>query len=229
MITLACDTSTSILSVALSTETSLMAEWTQECGRAHTERLMEVTRFLLKEADTCLADVDHLAVSRGPGSFTGLRVGISAWQGLALGANKPLVGVSTLDAMSRLVTWEGQVCTLLDARMHEVFFAVYLFENGLRTQVVTEQAGPIDDLLDIVEENTLFLGNGAALYRDTIKAKTANPVFAPPWMSVPRAAAVAAESRAVLCKEPGMAEQAVEPVYLRKAQAELARKRSAAP
>lgn len=189
---------------------------------------MGVTKFVLDEADTCLADVDYLAVSRGPGSFTGLRVGISAWQGLALGADKPLLGVSTLDAMTRLVSWEGLVCPVLDARMREVFFAVYRFTNGVRTQVAAEQAGPIEDLLDLAGENTLFLGNGAALYRDTIEAKAVSPVFAAPWMGVPRASAVAAESRVVLEQQAGTVDQAVEPVYLRKAQAELARKRSTA-
>jgi len=149
MLILSSDTSTAYYSVALTRDRHVLAEVSVEGGRKHSERLLETVDWLLRETGRELSDVDMLAVAHGPGSFTGLRVGVAAWKGLALGAGLPLVGVSTLDAMSRMPEMhDGWACPMLDAKMQEVYGAVYRFEDGTRTSVKPASACPVERLLD---------------------------------------------------------------------------------
>lgn len=218
---LAADTSTSIITVAVFEDDVILAESTVECGRAHSERLLATVDWVIREASVTLRDVDLLAISIGPGSFTGVRIGIATWKGLALGTGKPLAGVPTLDAMSRLPGCEdGCVCPLLDARMGEVFGAVYRFRSGAREKIVADSVCPVERLLEEAPETALFVGNGAGLYRDRILARRPCAVFAGPLHSTPRASAIAMEAAALVahgCEtDPGK----VVPIYLRKSQAE---------
>lgn len=228
MIVLAADTSTSFNTVALCRDQHLLAETVVDAGRKHSERLLETTEWILAEAGMALEDVDLLAISIGPGSFTGLRIGAATWKGLALGAQRPLAAVPTLDAMTRLGAFrEGIVCPLLDAKMGEVFGALYRFEGGRRTKVSEDRAGPVEQLLESVEQldesvegETTFLGDGAILYRERILARVPDAIFAAAPFSTPRASAVAMEALERV-RQGGSTEAAdVSPCYLRKSQAE---------
>lgn len=230
MIILAADTGTPINTVCVARDGRILAETVALSGRRHSERLLETVDWTLAEAGVRFEDVDSLAVSVGPGSFTGLRVGVAAWKGLALGRGLPLVGVSTLDAMTRLgVFVDAVVCPLLDARMHEVFGAVYEFRGGVRVRLVPERVCPVDALLDHVPARTVFLGDGAALYEDAIRRRVPEAVFAPPHLSVPRASAVAVEAFDLLARGEPADPGAVNPVYLRQSQPEEARKEPTHP
>jgi tRNA threonylcarbamoyladenosine biosynthesis protein TsaB len=219
---LAADTSTSINTVAVCDDHGLLAETIVECGRGHSERLLTTVDWVLTEAGTPLNDIDALAISIGPGSFTGVRVGVAAWKGLAFARGLPLVGVPTLDAMTRLApAWDGLVCPLLDARMREVFGAVYRFRGGVRQKLTDDLVCPVETILDLVKEGAAwFLGNGARLYRDRILARAPGAIFAPGLASVPRASAVAAEGLALMAGGVCTDAARVTPVYLRKSQAE---------
>ena len=227
---LAADTSTSINTVAVCDDDRVLAEIIVECGRSHSERLIDTVDWVFAEAGLKIEDMDALAISVGPGSFTGVRVGVATWKGLALGARLPLVPVPTLDAMARLGAFrEALLCPLLDARMREVFGAVYRFTDGRREKLTADRVCPVDSLLDDIDGDAIFLGNGAELYRERILELRPGAAFAPAICSVPRASAVAAEARALI--EQGVCTDAalVSPVYLRKSQAEMNRaKREAA-
>lgn len=221
---LAADTSTSFCTVALWRDGALLAESTLAEERLHSERLLAMIDDLLRSVRLELREIDVLAITTGPGSFTGLRVGVSAFKGLALGAGKPLVGVSTLDAMARIAPLtDGVLCPLIDARMDEVYGARYRVVGGTREKLCADTVGPVEMLLEKTDGPVYCLGDGAIRYRDRILATGCPVYFAPPESAFPRAAAVAAEA-AVLLElgtetNPGL----IEPVYLRKSQAEEAR------
>jgi tRNA threonylcarbamoyl adenosine modification protein YeaZ len=221
---LAADTATSINTVAVCDGPRILAETVVECGRAHSERLIITVDWVLAEAGLTLEDLDALAISAGPGSFTGVRVGVATWKGLAFGKNLPLVAVPTLDAMTRLSRFQDAlVCPLLDARMHEVYGAVYRFANGRREKLTEDLVCDIDAMLNRIEATAVFLGDGASMYRDRILARQPGAIFAPGLCSKPRASAVAAEALALIERGANTDAQAVVPVYLRKSQAEVNR------
>ncbi len=182
---------------------------------------------VLGQAGLDLKGLDALAISIGPGSFTGLRIGAATWKGLALGAGLPLVAVPTLDAMTRLGAFrDSLVCPLLDAKMGEVFGAVYRFVQGRRTRMTPDQVCAVEDLIGGIEDDILLLGDGAVRYRERIETSVPWADFVDELCSMPRASAVAMEGLMLLehgtCTDPAR----VAPVYLRKAQAEENRARA---
>ncbi|MDX9975042.1 MAG: tRNA (adenosine(37)-N6)-threonylcarbamoyltransferase complex dimerization subunit type 1 TsaB [FCB group bacterium] len=228
MVILAADTSTPVNTVCLSRSGQILAETVVLSGRKHSERLLETVDWVLSEGGMGLGQVDTLAVSVGPGSFTGLRVGIATWKGLALAQGLPLAGVPTLDAMTGLgVFTEGVVCPLLDARMHEVFGAVYAYRGGIRTKLTPDRVCSIDDFLNDVPDTAVFLGDGATLYADAIRKRFPQAFFAPGHCAVPRASAVAWEAFQRLEEGASTDAAAVVPIYLRKSQPEEKKERAA--
>lgn len=230
MLILACDTATSILSVALCDGNRLAGEWTAESGRRHAEQLPGLIDRCLMDCGCTLNEVELLAVSIGPGSFTGLRVGVSAWKGLALALDRPLIGVPTLDAMARIAPFPDQdVCPLLDARMKEVFGAVYRFEGLSRRKLTDDLALPPDAFCALLDpaRPTVFFGDGARQYRDALSKNAPHATFLDGPLWTPRASAVAEEALERSERgDSGDADQ-VSPVYLRKSQAEQNRERAA--
>lgn len=230
MIILAADTSTPFLSVAIceSIDTSggvrVIAESTAQADRKHCELLLDTMDRLLDRAGMALSDVELLTISKGPGSFTGLRVGLATWKGLALGSDIPLVGVSTLDAMTHSVSMgDGTLCVLLDARMDEVFGAVYHYRAGTRTQILAECVGPVETMLEHCGEQTVFLGDGATRYHEGIQSWRADASIAEDSLHAPQASGVAAEAWARAAKGYTDEAASLAPVYLRRSQAEEAR------
>jgi len=222
---LAVDTSSPVLSVALADETRLLAETYVECGRAHSERLLATVDWVMTEAGLSLQDVEAFAVSVGPGSFTGLRIGVAALKGLALAQMRPLIGIPTLPALAHASgIRDGCVCPLLDARMKEVFGAVYSYTSGNRSEVVPMQAVPIETILEQTPPDTLFIGSGAHEYSDAIRATFPDAVFGHSGLNHPRAGAVAAEAIAALAAGAESDAANVAPIYLRGSQAEEARR-----
>jgi len=234
-ILLAADTSTRYCTVAacrMGNDTEpplkLLAETAVDRHRLHSERLIATVDWVLKEADAHLDEVGVLAISNGPGSFTGLRIGSAAWKGLALACGLPLVAVPTLDAMSRLVApANGLVVPMLDARMNEVFGAVYRYEQGARGKLTGDMVCPVETLLSAIPLNSglpvTVLGDGAERFCEEIRKLRPELAFMPATLSMPRASAVAQEAMDLLaagvCTDPG----AVSPVYLRKSQPEMVR------
>lgn len=224
MLTLAADTSTETITVALCDGETVLAEASVRADRKHSERLLETVQWVFQESGKSLNEVELLAISAGPGSFTGLRVGVATWKGLAMGSTLPLVAVPTLDAMTRLgVFIDATVCPLLDAKMAEVFGAVYRFDGAKRHKLFHDFVGPVGTILDKVNDDTIFLGAGSEVYRAEIIARVARPVFASGACATLRASAVAAEALERVQAGDATDPALVRPVYLRKSQAEEAR------
>ena len=224
---LGLDTSTSVNTVAICDNDTVLVELVVECGRAHSERLMSTIDWALREAGMAVTNLDALAVSVGPGSFTGLRIGVAAAKGLALAAHLPLVAVPTLDAMARIGAFEDRVvCPLLDAKMREVFGAAFAFTAGDRKTLLAPCVAPVQELLHHLPPDTVFFGDGADLYRDIIKAELpAARILGGPFRA-PRASSVCAEATWRVAQGCSTDPGAVAPVYLRMSQPEMMRTRA---
>lgn len=220
---LAADTATGVNTVSLLGGKQVLAETVVFCPRAHSERFVDTVDWVLTQAGKTLGDVDLLAVSAGPGSFTGLRVGVAAMKGLAAGAGLPLAGVSTLDAMAHLVPgYTGALCCMLDAKMGEVFAAAYRCECGTPEKVLADSVGLAGDFAARVESPVLYMGDGAETYWEQIRQVSPGASLVVPALAGPRATGVALAALAIgdaLDSEPAL----VSPVYLRRPQAERAR------
>ena len=169
---LALDTATPSCSVAIVDDGSLPAELTTVTNQSHSRHLMELLDTVCCMAGLKVMDVDGFAVSSGPGSFTGLRIGISTIKGLALATSKPVTGVSSLDALAWQCAHSAYlICPLLDARKKQVYACRYRFHNHeLITAGPETVTSPVEAVRDI-QEPSLFVGNAAKMYREKIFAE----------------------------------------------------------
>ncbi|MBW1746189.1 MAG: tRNA (adenosine(37)-N6)-threonylcarbamoyltransferase complex dimerization subunit type 1 TsaB [Deltaproteobacteria bacterium] len=173
---LAVDTATKSCSVAIVEKESIIAETTLFIEQTHSKHLMEMIDTVLNLSGLTVSELDGFAVTRGPGSFTGLRIGISSIKGFAMASGKPVVGVSSLDSLAMQCGFSSYlVSPLLDARKEEVYFSRYRFENGyLKKELRGQAISPVQAVCDI-NEPCLFVGDGAKIYpsyQNTIRAST---------------------------------------------------------
>ncbi|MCF8069733.1 MAG: tRNA (adenosine(37)-N6)-threonylcarbamoyltransferase complex dimerization subunit type 1 TsaB [Desulfobacterales bacterium] len=220
---LALDTATKSCSVAICEDTMLLAEINTATGRTHSKHLMEMVDLTFRMAGVGLSDIDGFTVTRGPGSFTGLRIGLSTVKGLAAGMGKPVVAVSSLDVLAFQAAVHGYtICPLLDARKGEVYGASYRFdERGL--QKVTDELvfSPTDFKLDTTTPS-LFVGDGAKVYKDMIKdLYHDNALFVPESQGRIHAATVALLGLERFNAGSDQEVGAIIPQYIRKSDAEL--------
>ena len=195
---LGIDTSTPIGSVALIDGDNLAAEHTLNIVQAHSSRLMPAIDTVLKWSDITAEDLDGCAVGIGPGSFTGIRIGVATIKSLCYALNKPIVGVSTLEAVAYNLRWtNGIICPLLDARRSEVYGAI--FEGGTEWQRHSEDLClPLDAFLDRLDSHTSpdriinFVGDGLLAYGEAVRERLSENVhFADAIFNVPRGATIA--------------------------------------
>ena len=195
---LGIDTSTPIGSVALIDGDNLVAEHTLNIVQAHSSRLMPAIDGILKWSDSTADTLDGCAVGIGPGSFTGIRIGVATVKSLCYALDKPIVGVSTLEAIAYNLRWtNGIICPLLDARRSEVYGAI--FEGGAEWKRLSEDLClPIDAFLDHFDTHTSsnhtinFVGDGLATYGEAVRERLGERVhFADPIFNVPRGATIA--------------------------------------
>jgi tRNA threonylcarbamoyladenosine biosynthesis protein TsaB len=220
---LAVDTATVSCSVAIVDRASLAAEFTVNRKETHSKHLMEMIDSVLKISGFDLSAVDGFAVTKGPGSFTGLRIGISTVKGLAEASEKPIVGISSLEALAAQVPFSPNIiCPLIDARKGEVYFSRYRFINGQLKRQTDEQVTRPEKVFDDVEESCLFVGNGALLYKNMILEKLNSfASFAPMNHNTIHASTVAYLSMAKFKSENTDSIETFSPHYIRRSDAEL--------
>ncbi len=204
---------------------TLLAEFTIARRETHSRRLMDMIDGALSMAGLELKEMDGLAYTRGPGSFTGLRIGLSVVKGLALISGKPLVGVSGLEVLAHQAPDRSHlICPMMDARNSEVYCARYRCSDNGFQQVADEAALSPEEALAGITEDCLLVGDGALRYRTLMEARLGKLArFAAPDHGIPRALTVA---RLSLTKfEAGVTDdlQSVVPLYLRKSYAEQSR------
>ena len=178
---LAIDTSTASGGIALLEDDQLIAELTTCTQKTHAERLLPLIKTLLGGVNTKIEDVDGFALTIGPGSFTGLRIGLATIKGLAWSLNKPVVGVSTLEALAMNIPYSDKpVCPMLDARKKEVYAGIYKCNDNGPTCIMDDATISPQLLIESIKEPTIFIGNGVNVYRDVIKNTLKDlAIFAP--------------------------------------------------
>lgn len=162
---LAIDTATDMCGVALTEEQRLVAEYRIQQRNVHNEKLVAAIETLLRDVKWQVEDLAGIAVSIGPGSFTGLRIGMSVAKGLAFSAEVPLAAVNTLDAMAHAAYfWRGTVCAVIKARAEEVYFAIYEKDVNRVNRISDYQIADLETLNQSLESGTLVAAFPADLY-----------------------------------------------------------------
>ncbi len=199
---LAIETSTLAGGVALMDEKRLIAEYRLDVVVHHSERILSAIDLLLKESGTTVAELDAIAVSVGPGSFTGLRVGLATAKGLAIGRGKPLVLVPTLEAFAAILKYsETWIVPFMDARKAEVYWALFKSQNGNIKRFSSDAANTTEVALREIaslsaahqrHESVMFVGDGVSRYQELILKEMPDIArFPSPLFQFPSAAAVA--------------------------------------
>ena len=227
MLLLAFETSAKSCSAALHDGRGLLAESYQNSGLTHSQTLMVMAEDLLKVCGKSAADVTHLAVAAGPGSFTGVRIGVSAAKGFAWGAELPVYGVSTLEAMALgLGVMDGHICCCMDARRKQVYNAIFLAENGHLTRVTEDRAISLEELqeeLAHIDGPIYLVGDGAELTMRTLGAEIPELILPPEHRRHQRASGVALAAIGAMERGERADGAALQPNYLRLSQAERER------
>ena len=227
MLILAFETTAKAGSVALLEDGKLLAESYQNTGLTHSQTLMVMAEDMLKAAGKTMAAVNAVAVADGPGSFTGVRIGVAAAKGLAWGAELPCYGVSTLESMAlALGAYQGYVCPVMDARRNQVYNALFYANSGLMDRVCEDRAISLAELKTELEhlDGPIFLvGDGSNLTYNTLKDAVPELILPPEHRMHQRASGVAlAAAVKIAAGDPGDA-AAMVPNYLRLSQAERER------
>lgn len=224
MLVLSVDSSCSTATCALVKDDGILAEINLNDKKQHSVILMDLIDSILNEYKIDVNDLDAFIISRGPGSFTGLRIGMATLKGLAFAANKPLVSVSTLDALAyNAISFQGIICPIMDALRDNVYTCLYKNENNNLTSLIEENCLDINELVTILKEQDLpiiFVGDGIAKHKEFLQVNVPNSFFAPNTSNFPKASSVG-ELGIKKIKEGTIEDiNTINPIYLRKSQAE---------
>ena len=224
---LALESSAVAASVALCEDEALIAQSFQNSGLTHSQTLMVMAENLLSQCGKTAEDVTAAAVAAGPGSFTGVRIGVAAAKGFAWGRELPCFGVSTLEAMAlSLGAWQGYVCPCMDARRSQVYNALFYVNQGQLERISEDRAISLAELgaeLKILKEPIFLVGDGSNLCYNTLSESVPGLVLPPEHRMHQRACGVALAARKQAeAGDPGDA-AALTPNYLRLSQAERER------
>ena len=225
---LGLDSSGIVASVAVVEDDVLIAEYTVNYKKTHSQTLLPMLDEIAKMTELDLNTIDAIAVAAGPGSFTGLRIGSATAKGLGLALKKPLIAIPTVEGLAyNLYDTDGLICPIMDARRKQVYTGLYRFTDHQLEVVEDQMAVPMETMIEKLNqrgEEVIFLGDGVPVFRELISEKLTVPYsFAPAHVNKQRAAAVAALGEVYY--RQGKTETAMEhvPDYLRVSQAERER------
>jgi tRNA threonylcarbamoyladenosine biosynthesis protein TsaB len=221
---LAVDTSGRTGSVAILEDRTLLAEVSTTAEQTHAKRLMSAIVATLEMAGLTVEEFDGFAVTTGPGSFTGLRIGISTVKGLAAATDKPVAGVSTLDALAyQFCSQAYPVCPIIDARKGQVYTALYKCDTRMHPKKLVEDcAVKPEQWMKRIEPPCLFVGDGAVVYGELIRKTFGQRVqFAAPYLNAVRASVVATMGMKQILEGAALDAAGLAPYYIRKPDARV--------
>lgn len=227
---LGVESSASAASAAVLEDDKLLCEAFTNTGLTHSQTLLPLVEQVIHSAGIAFTDIDCYAVAVGPGSFTGVRIGVSLVKGLAFSDNIPCIPVSTLAAMAQLFTGQkAQICCTMDARCGQVYNALFSVDDRSVTRLCPDRAVSALDLGEELRErggNWILTGDGAALCWEKFGRDSENIVLAPPHLRFQRASGVVMEAKMVYNEKSAVAPDQLMPLYLRPPQAERNLKKS---
>jgi len=220
---LAIDTSALVASCAILEEERTIAEYSLNFQMTHSQTIMPMVSELFNRTSLDIRDMDYIAVSEGPGSFTGLRIGAATAKGLALGHNIPIVPVPTIKAMAyNILSTDKYICPIMDARRGQVYTGVFHWQEEFLLEVVKPQAIDIDELIETVSQikgEVVFLGDGVPVHKGKLQ-KYPSFSFAMPNCNYQRGASVGVLAFELIKEGKYIDGRNFKPVYFRKPQAE---------
>ena len=224
---LAFETSAKAVSAALLSDGKLLAEYFQNSGQTHSRTLTKMAEDLLRNCDLTVRDIDAVAVVAGPGSFTGVRIGVAAAKGFAWGRELPCYGVSTLEAMVLgAAMTDGFYCACMDARKQQVYNALFEIDNGCLKRLCEDRAIGLDELgeeLKTVEKQIFLVGDGAELCYNTLRDSIPGLWLLPEHLRQQRASGAALAALEMMKRGEGGSGLELTPNYIRASQAEQQR------
>ncbi|WP_368993686.1 tRNA (adenosine(37)-N6)-threonylcarbamoyltransferase complex dimerization subunit type 1 TsaB [Caldifermentibacillus hisashii] len=218
---LAIDTSTNVLGVGIASNEKIIGEYITNIKRNHSTRVLPAIDFLLKDCGMDIKEINKIIVANGPGSYTGLRIGLTIGKTLAWTLNIPIVGVSSLKLMAASARYfDGYISPVMDARRGNIFTGLYEYKEGKLMQAVDDQHIPTEEwckLLKTFDKPVLFLGNDVVIHEQVIVNQLAKQVqFAPITVNIPKPGELALLAKNL--KEENV--HSFAPNYLRLAEAE---------
>lgn len=218
---LSVDSSAKTASVAVTDGTTLLSECFVNAGLTHSRTLMPMVDNALSQADLKIENIDAICVNAGPGSFTGIRIGVAAVKGLALATDKPCSGVSTLESIAyNFIDEDAIICAAMDARCNQVYAALFNVENGIVSRICDDYAVPICELAEEIAKlgkTFILAGDGAELCYNAMKDSVSNIKLSAEFRRYQRAYGAAL---AALANNEFTDSSLLAPVYLRMPQAE---------
>lgn len=223
---LTIDTSTIVASAAITSDEKLVAEVIINYKKKHSEKLLPAIHHLMADAGLTISEMDGFGVVKGPGSFTGLRIGMATVKGFAQALNKPVAGISTLEALAaNLLYTKGLICPMLDARRGQVFTGIYRCCGDDLSTVMEDSVISVDELIDKLRSfgkdcPIYLLGEAAPLYAQVIQNEIFNAYTVAPHLSMNRASSAGYLAQKRLSAGLGEDYKTLEPFYIRPSYAE---------
>lgn len=220
---LSIDSSSKVATAAIINEDGLIAEYTLNNKAEHSVLIMEMIDNMLRDSNLTIDDIDGFAVSKGPGSFTGLRIGMATIKGLSFGSNKPYISVSTLDALAySLINFDGIICPVMDALRDSVYTSLYKNNNGVLETILEPSALDLEELITLLKERNekvIFTGDGLIKHKGYLKDNFEKSYFPPNHLSVIKASSLG-ELGLMQLLEGNLDDPNSSPFYLKKPQAQ---------
>ncbi len=211
-------------SIALISGSHCIAEHSQLSRLTHSKRMLSSLERLMQETETEWNEIDAIAISLGPGSFTGLRIGLSTVKGLAMASGTPLIGVSSLDGLAGQFGFTSLlICPLLDARKKEIYAAFYRSDkNGNVSRISDYLVAPPEDIIAQINEPTLFIGDGTEVYKELLHDKLGDQaIFAPPQLNFAKASSIGYLALPLWQQKHFLDPASAGPIYVRPSDAEI--------
>lgn len=222
MLVLSVDSSSKCATCAIVNDEGVVSEYTLNNKREHSVLIMPMIEQLLKDSNLTIDDIDGFVVSKGPGSFTGLRIGMATIKGLSFGLNKPYVSVSTLDGLAlSLSSFNGIICPIMDALRDTVYTSFYKFKDGKLERLIDYTSLSLEELKDSLNEkgeNVIFTGDGVFKHKEFLLENINNCSLASNHVNVVKASSIG-EIGLELLKEGIKDDDNSSPLYIKQPQA----------
>lgn len=179
---LCIDTASNVCGVSILEDKNLICKLDTDTGRTHSENLMPMIENAFSKASLSLKDIDLIVCDKGPGSFTGIRIGVATAKAFHDSMNIPRIGVSSLESLAYNVKNNGYICSILDCKNENCYFAIYKLNDGIYTEIIKPSADTVQNLLTILknyEDTITFVGDGALIYQNEISLAITNACFVP--------------------------------------------------
>lgn len=221
---LAIDTSSNICSVSILEDTNIIIEKHNDDQKTHSQKLMPLIEDTFTEANLQLDNIDMIACCQGPGSFTGIRIGISTVKAFADVKNIPIIGVTSLESLAYNIKNNGLIASIIDAKNDNVYFALLQLENNSYNTICAPISDNINNIISYLKqysEPITFVGDGACVHKNLLNTEFENCIFASDNENVQTSISVGLAAFSKFNSSDYIPEYSVSPIYLKKSQAEI--------